>query len=55
MGEHITLSEKLEDLKNAADWGKEQKEKQRKNDEIGEKLWKKIFPVLTGGAVKTVR
>ena len=55
MNEHIILSEKPEDLKKAANWGKEQKEKQKRNDEVGEKLWKRIFPVLTGGVMKPVR
>ena len=55
MNDHIILSEKPEDLKKAANWGKEQKEKQKRNDEVGEKLWKRIFPVLTGGVMKPAR
>ena len=47
------MSEKPEDLKKAADWGKEQKKKQKRNDEVGERLWKKIFPILVGGTAKT--
>lgn len=48
MKDHIILSEKPEDLRRAADWGKEQKEKQKRNNAIGEKMWKRIFPIITG-------
>ena len=40
---------KARSSKKAADWGKEQKEKQKRNDEIGKRLWKKIFSMLVGG------
>lgn len=55
MNEHIILSEKPEDLKKASDWVKQQKEKQKRNDEVGEKLWKRLFPMLTGGDMKPAR
>ena len=44
MSDHIILSEKPEDLKNAAKWGKEQKNMRKRNNEVGERLWKRIFP-----------
>ena len=53
MSEHIILSEKPEDIKKAAKWAKEQKEKQRRNNEVGERLWKKMFPIITGAAPTT--
>ena len=53
MSEHIILSEKPEDIKKAAKWAKEQKEKQRRNNEVGESLWKKMFPIITGAAPTT--
>ena len=47
MSEHIILSERPEDIKKAAKWAKEQKEKQRRNNEVGERLWKKMFPIIS--------
>ncbi len=53
MSEHIILSERPEDIKKAAKWAKEQKEKQRRNNEVGERLWKKMFPIITGATPTT--
>ena len=55
MNEHIILSEKPEDLRKTANWGKEQKEKQKRNEEVGERLWKRILPILIGGTVKPAK
>ncbi len=46
MSERIILSEKLEDNKAAAEWGKKQAELIKKSEEITQRLIKKYTPII---------
>lgn len=54
MSEKIILSEKLEDNKSAAEWGRRQAELIKKGEEITQRLKKKYTPIiLSRNAQKT--
>ena len=52
MKRHPVLSEKYEDQLNAIQWAKSQEEKMKKNKQIGDEVWERLWPQIKASNLK---